>query len=310
MKWQEVVLTTTHDASEAGANIFFEIGADGVVVEDPYVVNRYLEEGRWDCHDIAPELLLGDVVIIKGYVPVDDTLADKLDAFREKVSELGRYFRDYSGEISTSEVDDEDWASSWKKYFKTNRIGAKLIIKPSWEDYKASPGEIVVEMDPGSSFGTGTHATTVMCLELLEKYLHGGEVVFDVGCGSGVLGVTAAKLGACCVLARDIDPSAVQAARKNASANSVSSCMQVEAGSFLNDVRGRAHLIVANIVADAIIEFCPQAYGRLLPGGMFIASGIIGRRADEVEKELLRTGFIKEKTLLRDDWVTFLSRRK
>ena len=303
MKWKEIVLTTSHEASEAGANIFFEIGAQGVVIEDPFLVGRYVQEDLWDYHDIPLEEISEDVVVIKGYLPADGDLQDRMEVFTRKIKYLQECFDDCRGEISTCEVDEEDWASSWKKYYKTSKIGSRVVVKPEWEEYIPNSGEIVVEMDPGSAFGTGTHASTIMCIRLLEDYLKPGQIVFDVGCGSGILSVAAVKLGAYFVYARDIDPAAVIAARKNGALNGITSGFEVEGGRFLDSFYGKAHLILANIVSDAIIEFSPQAYERLLPGGIFIVSGIISARMSEVREKLEADGFVLLKTEVQDDWV-------
>jgi len=307
MKWQEVVLTTTNEAAEAAANIFFEVGVQGVVIEDSNGNNRYLEEG--DCRGVSRKAFPRDMVVIKGYLPVDNRLEQRMQLFYEKVAVLEKYFSGYSADITTDEIAEEDWSSSWKKYYKTKKIGERIVIKPRWEDYNAAPGEIVLDIDPGTAFGTGAHPTTIMCLEMLEKYLQKGQVVFDVGCGSGILSVAAAKLGACSVYARDIDPVAVKVARANSVYNGVENRVEVEVGNFLDGVRGRAHIIVANIVADSIIEFSPQAYEKLLPNGVFITSGIINKKSGEVIGELKESGFQILETYTENGWVTVVAHK-
>jgi ribosomal protein L11 methyltransferase len=309
MKWNEVSLTISRDAAEAAANVFFEIGAQGVVIEDPHDIDRYIREDRWDCYDIPLDCLSGDGVIVKGYLPADDSFAESMEGFRKQVVWLQKCFPACDAEVCIREMAEEDWATSWKQYYKTTKIGRRVIVQPEWEEYNPEPGEIVVKMDPGSAFGTGTHATTIMCVRLLEKYLVPGQMVFDVGCGSGILSAVAVKLGANFVFARDIDPAAIHAARNNAELNCITDSIEVESGYYLNGVQGKANLIVSNIVSDAIIEFSAQAFSKLLPGGRFISSGIIAERMEEVEEELKAAGFSILETITKGEWVAIAAQK-
>lgn len=309
MNWKEISLTTSQEASEAGANIFFEVGAQGVVIEDSSVLDRYLEEDVWDCYDIPLDSIPEDVVVIKGYLPADDQFPERMNSFNNKINRLQEFFPGSPVELAVREVADEDWSSSWKQYYKTTKVGRWVVVKPEWEDYNPKPGEIVVAIDPGSAFGTGTHATTIMCIQLLEKYLGKGQIVFDVGCGSGILSVAAAKLGAGIILARDIDAAAVKAARHNAGINGITGCFEAESGNFLDSVPGKAHLIVANIISDAIIALSSQAFQKLLPGGIFIVSGIIADRVGEVREKLRTVGFSELETITRGEWVAIAAKK-
>lgn len=309
MKWKEVSLKISPEAVDAGANIFFELGAQGVVIEDPNDVDRYIKEEKWDYYEFPSDLPADDCVVIKGYLPADAGFEEVLEDFNHNVAWLGECFTLCSGEISVKEIEEEDWASSWKQYYKTTKIGQRVVVQPKWESYTPKAGELVVKIDPGSAFGTGTHATTVMCVQLLEKYLTPGSFVFDVGCGSGILSVVALKLGAEFVLARDIDPAAIRATRSNGELNGVNSILEAEAGYYLNDVPGKANLVVCNIVSDAIIEFAPQVYYKLLPGGKFIVSGIVLERAHEVKNRLEEVGFNLLETLEQGDWVAITAEK-
>jgi len=309
MIWNEVSLTISRDAAEAAANIFFEIGAQGVVIEDPHDIERYIKENRWDYYDIPTDCLEGDGVIVKGYLPADESFEEAMKEFNQSVAWLRECFPTCQADICIRKMAEEDWASSWKQYYKTSKIGERVIVQPEWEEYLPAPGEVVVKIDPGSAFGTGTHATTIMCVQLLEKYLTPGQIVFDVGCGSGILSIAAAKLGAGFVFARDIDPAAIHATRKNAKVNGIMDSFEAEIGSYLTGVPGKADLIVCNIVSGAIIEFSPQAFSKLLPGGIFIASGIIADRTEEVERELKAAGFSLLETLVRGEWVAMAARK-
>ncbi len=309
MKWKEVSLKTSPEATDAGANIYFELGAQGVVIEDPNDVERYIREEKWDYYELPLDLPTDDCVVIKGYLPADDGFEENLKELNRKVTWLKECFSLCSGEVTVKEINDEEWGSSWKKYYKTTKISNRVVVQPEWETYTPNPGELVVKIDPGSAFGTGTHATTVMSVELLEKYLKPGSFVFDVGCGSGILSIVAVLLGAEFVFARDIDPAAIIATDSNGRLNGISSCLESEEGSYLDNVSGKAHLIVCNIVSDAIIEFAPQAYAKLLPGGKFIVSGIVLKRTDEVQARLQEAGFTLLETQMRGEWVAIAAEK-
>jgi len=314
MKWQEIKLTTSKEAAEAAANIFFEIGVQGVVIEDEDSFNHCGTSGALcggeDDHFETQNLLIpNDFVVIKGYLPVDENLGERMKIFYNKVEALKDYFSSCIKDLEMEEIDEEDWSSSWKKFFKTHKVGEKIVVKPRWEDYRAENGEVVVEVDPGAAFGTGTHPTTTACLEMIEKYLKKGQIVFDVGCGSGILSIAAAKLGAYFVYARDIDPIAVKTARKNFTYNNVQDLVEAEEGNYLEGIKGRAHLIAANIIADSIIEFSSQAYERLLLGGIFISSGIINKKSGEVKRRLEQCGFKIIETRTSGEWVTIAAEK-
>ncbi|NLO88727.1 MAG: 50S ribosomal protein L11 methyltransferase [Clostridia bacterium] len=314
MKWQEIKLTTSKEASEAAANIFFEIGVQGVVIEDEDSLNLLNSDGTLcgggdDPLETQNLLISNDFVVIKGYLPVDENLGERMKNFYRKVESLKDYFPSGIKDLEMEKIDEEDWSSSWKKFFKTHKVGERIVVKPRWKDYQAENGEVVVEIDPGAAFGTGTHPTTIASLEMIEKYLKRGQIVFDVGCGSGILSIAAAKLGAYFVYARDIDSIAVKTARENFIYNDVQDLTEAEEGNYLEGIKGRAHLIVANLIADSIIEFSPQAFERLLLGGIFISSGVINKKSEEVKRKLEQCGFNIIETCIYDEWVTIAAEK-
>lgn len=188
--------------------------------------------------------------------------------------------------------DDEDWANNWKKYYHQVPVGDKLLIKPSWEDLEDEfKDRLIVEIDPGMAFGTGTHETTYMCLEALEKYVKDDDVVFDVGCGSGILGIAAAKLGAKEIVAVDLDEKCVETSIENAKLNGVKGKMEVHLGNLLDVVDGTANIIVSNIIAEIITGLVFDLREHLVPNGIFIASGIIEEKIQMVVDELERNEF-------------------
>lgn len=309
MKWAEISIQTTHEATEAVADIFHGLGANGVVIEDPELINSYRRSGTWDYCDI-PEAEDTATVTVKAYLPVDDRLDDKLRLFEERVTELVRHDIDKGrGLISWREVHEADWANAWKEHFHPVRIGERLVVKPSWEDYPAADDDLVIELDPGMAFGTGTHATTAMAMRVLEEIVRPGDTVFDVGTGSGILAVAAAKLGAGAVRAVDLDPVAVKVAGENVAANAAGDKVTVAAGDLLTGVTGQADIIIANIVAAVIMRLVPDVPGRLKDGGLFLAGGVIADRLGDVTDAILAAGLTVEKVLEEGEWTTILARK-
>lgn len=307
--WREITVETTEEAAEAVANLFYEVGAQGVVIEDPRVIARYLEQNAWDAYELPSELLERENIVIKGYLPVDERLEERLKQFETRLAGLERYFVSWLAKVSYAEIAEADWSSAWKTYYKPQRIGERVVISPSWEQYEARPEEVVVRLDPGMAFGTGSHPTTAMTIQLLEKYLTPGSDVVDVGTGSGVLAIVAAKLGAGSVLALDIDTLAVEIVEQNAALNEVSAIVSVRYNDLLTGVEGRFHLITANITADPVLALLPDAYRLLHPGGILLASGIIRQRYREVEAKLHALGYTLLETLKDGEWVSVAARK-
>lgn len=309
MKWAEISIQTTHEATEAVANIFHDLGASGVIIEDPVLINAYRSSGTWDYCDL-PEPADIEVVTVKAYLPVDDQLDDKLGLFEQKVNDLEQHnLNKGCGLINWVEVQDEDWASAWKEYFHPVKVSEHIVIKPSWEDYFPAVDDIVIELDPGMAFGTGTHHTTVLCIRLLDELVKTGDTVFDVGTGSGILAVAAAKLGAASVHAIDLDPVAVRVAQENVSMNSVQHTVVTAQGDLLTGVSGQADIIVANIIADVIIQILNDLPARLKDDGAFIASGIIIERLSDVTAAMLDHKFIIEKVVEEGGWAAIVARK-
>jgi ribosomal protein L11 methyltransferase len=207
-------------------------------------------------------------------------------------------------------VAEEDWANAWKEYYRTTRVGQWLVIKPSWLDYQQLAGDLVIEMDPGMAFGCGTHATTALCLKLLEKHIRPGMTIYDIGTGSGILAAAAAKLGAGRVLALDIDPVACRAAQENAARNKVNDLVSVRQGSLAEHSDSGADLVVANIIADVIADLAPDAAAVLSPGGIFIASGIIRDRLDMVIEAVEAAGFAVCEVVEEGLWVALVLQKR
>lgn len=309
MKWAEISIQTTHEATEAIADIFHELGSSGVVIEDPELVNSYRRSGTWDYCDIPEETDI-EVVTVKAYLLVDEQLEEKMRIFEERVNELVNHNLDKGqGHIKYQEINEEDWASSWKDYFHPIRVGEHVVIKPSWEEYEQVAGDLVIELDPGMAFGTGTHHTTAMCIRSLEEVIRPGSAVFDIGTGSGVLAIAAAKLGAESVQAVDLDQVAVRVAKENVVINEVERVVNVAAGDLLTGIHGQADVIIANIIADVIIKLVPDIPERLKDNGVLIASGIIVERLSDVTAAILNNNLTIDKVIEEGGWVAILVRK-
>ncbi|MHB8125635.1 MAG: 50S ribosomal protein L11 methyltransferase [Desulfitobacteriaceae bacterium] len=288
MNWREVAVTVSSEGEETVADLFYQLGCTGVSVEDPRILHTYVNSGSWDYHDFG-EVSLTGTVVIKGYFAENEELEDKLAQLDQGINELLELFPSWRFLVKGITHQEEDWATAWKAYFKPVRVGQHLIIKPSWEQIIPIPGDIVLELDPGMAFGTGTHATTTLCLSFLEEIVRPGMKVFDLGTGSGILAIAAAKLGAK-VVAVDLDAVAVQVAKENVELNNVVDQVHVLKGDLGTVLSGQAELVVANIIADVIIPLLADLPRLLHPQGEFLASGIIESRALEVEKAMRVNG--------------------
>ncbi|MBA2873534.1 50S ribosomal protein L11 methyltransferase [Thermaerobacillus caldiproteolyticus] len=311
MKWSEISIHTTHEAVEAISNILHEAGAGGVVIEDPFDLLKERDTSFGEIYQLNPDDYPEEGVIIKAYLPVNSFLGETVEEIKQAINNLMLYDIDIGkNKITISEVNEEEWATAWKKYYNPVKISEKFTIVPTWETYEpVSSDELIIELDPGMAFGTGTHPTTVMCIQALEKCVKPGDNVIDVGTGSGILSIAAAMLGAKSVQALDLDPIAVDSARLNVKLNKVQHIVTVSQNNLLDRVETRANVIVANILAEIILRFVDDAYRLLEQGGCFITSGIIQAKKQEVKDGLVKAGFVIEETLVMEDWVAFIARK-
>lgn len=310
MEWQEITVKTEQEALEAVADVFYQLGSGGVVIEDPQLLKRMASSGQWDAYELPPGALEQVHPLVKGYFPVDAHLPGRLEKLKSAIAEIMARLGKKPGEITFLNVEEEDWANSWKAFFKPTAIGKRLVVRPTWESYTPREDELVLDLDPGMAFGTGGHATTSMCARFLEKFLTPGSKVMDVGTGTGILAMSAALLGAKDVLAMDFDPVAVRVAEENIRKNQLAGVIRVRQNDLLQGISEKADLIVANIIAAIIIRLFPQAREHLVPGGYLITSGIIGERKTEVEKAGLAQGFELLEETLEEDWVAQVWRLK
>ena len=302
--WSEIKVEVPAALGELIAEIFQEEGAGGVIYEDPAIL------AECPCRD---DEYLGTEAYqtvpvkygIKAYFPVDDRLGERLNRLKERLNRL----LGYEPEFCLTQVREEDWAEAWKAYFKPERIG-QVVIKPSWEAYLPADGEVVVELDPGMAFGTGTHPTTRLCIMLLQEVASESTTMLDIGTGSGILGLVGAKLGIAKVVATDIDPLAVKVAGDNIQRNHLAAEIRVMEGDLLNlgpDLK--FSLVVANIITDAILKLIPRLDQALYPGGLFLASGIIAERSPEIKAALAGAGFTLVKILTEEGWIGVLAQK-
>ena len=313
MKWIEVTIKTTTEAVEAITNILDDLRTGGVMIEDPKDF-FFQKKNELDWDYVEEEVFNkrnSEGVLIKTYISEERNVMELVETIKQKVSALTGFGIDIGeGSVSLGQVNEEDWANEWKKYYKPTKIGEKLVVKPTWEDYEVQDGDLIIELDPGMAFGTGTHETTTMCMRELEKYVTEDSKVFDIGCGSGILAIAAAKLGAKDVIAVDLDEVAVKVAAENVAHNHVQDSVQVLHGNLIDVVSDKADVVVANIIADIIKILAKDVHSCMKEDAVFISSGIIHAKVDEVKESLIENGFeiIEVKTL--GEWNAIVAKLK
>lgn len=314
MEWTEVNIYTASEGIELLCAKLMDIGIKGFVIQDAGDFNEFLEnkDGKWDYIDEDLMGLSDCETRITVYLPSNSQGADMLLSIRAMLSELKE--SDTEGiygrlEAELSSIREEDWANNWKQYFKPVKIGEKLVIKPSWEEYENDGSRIVLEIDPASSFGTGQHHTTRLCLELLEKSLKNGDRILDMGCGSGILSIGAMLLGAESAVAVDIEQNAAETALENAVKNRISpEKYETFYGNILTDenlagrIDAKYDVIAANIVADVLIAMKDHFVRYIKNGGTLIVSGIIEERMHEVIGVLEKVGFRDPEINVKEGW--------
>ena len=306
MKWIEVkVVFDAKDnvlANELVTNLFFESDLKGVVEEDPSIepIEGWAEDAIGRPAQNA----------VLGYFPKDRRIQKNCRDLEKKLSLLKRN-QNILYRVSYKELDEEDWAEAWKASFEPSKIGQKIVVKPTWCAYTPESGDIVVELDPGMAFGTGTHPTTALCVRLIEKYLKAGDSFLDLGTGSGILMIAAAKLGAGFVYGLDKDPVAIDVAAANLKGNGLdSSDFVLHTGNLLTDITDTYHFIVANIFTHVILELLDDLPRALAPEGIFVCSGIFEENKKLVVARLKNMGFDPLEVCEQDEWAAIAARRK
>lgn len=301
MEWTDITITVPRVAADTAEAVATAIASGGLYIED-YADLEAQVQAIAHVDLIEPELLQKprDIVIIHLYLSPDDNAAQVLETLRGRLLAA-----EVPHTLATKGVQQEDWESSWKQYYHPIEIGRRLAVAPSWEAYSST--RTTLRLDPGMAFGTGTHETTYLCLEALDERIQGGERVLDIGTGSGILAVAALLLGAQSALGIDIDPMAVRTAGENAQRNGVQDRLIVKVGDLASAASGTYDIITANIVADAIIRLAPQVPQLLAEDGVFIASGIITEREEQVAEALQAAGLHLLPPLHKNGWAALLA---
>lgn len=293
--WLELAVQADGEAVEAVSEVFSRYGYQGgVAIEEPFN-----QEADGDNLMVASDRPF----VVRTYLPNDAAAPEKVEAIERALWHLAQMR--YVGALTATPRAEEDWANAWKEHFHVHRVGARTVIRPPWREYVARPGDVVLDLDPGMAFGTGLHPSTQLCLIALEERLRPGMRVLDVGSGSGILTIAAAKLGAASVDALDVEEVAVRATRDNVARNQLATPIRVALGTVERtpEFTGRYELVVANIIARIISELAPALVAALAPGGRLITSGIIVDRADEVHDALAAAGLTTIERHRMGDWV-------
>lgn len=305
MKWIEVRAAYEEKEgfliAELVADVFFDAGLSGVAIYDGLIQ----EEDDW-ADGALPE---DGPPHVDGYFPEDGGFSRRLSDLEKRLAKLEG---DTGARIALQHHcrDESEWAEAWKRHFHPMRIGKHLVVKPTWEGFEARPDDVILEIDPGMAFGTGSHATTALCLELIEKHVLGGESFLDIGCGSGILMIAAVKLGARRLTGVDKDPVALEVARKTLIQNRIDPAIFfLFAGNLAEGVSETFDMVVSNILTDVIVNFVPAIPGLLKPGGIFICSGMIDKNTHRVEREIKALGMTILGMPEKEGWVAIAAQR-
>lgn len=315
MNWLELHINTNHKGLDPVTALLSSLGIDSVVIDDETDFQEFLENNHqyWDYVDEDLEKQMAGKSRITFYLEDAPEAGETVTAVRIALSHLKKERADLGAlDLSMEGVQDSDWENNWKKFYKPMEIGERLLVIPEWET--ADPkGRVTLILNPGLTFGTGSHATTRLCLKALERYILGGETVLDLGCGSGILSIAALRLGASRAFACDIDEKCETVAYENAALNGVGKeVYTVRTGDVLSDeklkaaIGGGYDMVVANIVSDVIIGLAPHVRPYLKEGGKFLCSGIIDTRAEEVKNELIAAGWNVLATNSSEGWFSYL----
>lgn len=302
MDWTEVTASVPTEKTDEAAAIANMTVPYGIYIED----YSELESDAWE---IAHIDLIDDELrekdrtksVIHMYIAESDNAVEAISYLRERFTAAG-----IPHEIGSVTVDDSDWNENWKKYFKAFEIGEKLAVCPSWENYPNTDNRTVISLDPGAAFGTGSHATTSLCLEVLERYTTPVSDVLDIGTGSGILGIAATLLGAPNAVGVDIDAQSVRVAKENAERNGVADKCEFLVGDLADKISGKYSIVCANIVADVVIRLLSDVAAFMKDNGILVISGIIDMRAGDVEAAIVQNGFKIKESLMREEWHAYV----
>lgn len=317
MKYTKVSVTTTTEAIDFISNLFDEIGLEGIQIEDNVPLSE--EDKKAMYIDILPELPEDDgtAVVSSYFEPGKFDISQIKSQIEEGLDEISIFVNVGDATIQIQDTDDKDWLNNWKEFFKPFRVAEDVVIKPTWETLEnAKEEDIIIEIDPGTAFGTGSHETTKLCISSLRKYITPDTKLLDVGCGSGILSIIGLKLGAQYALGTDIDEHALVATKENIQVNHIQeSQFDLLAGDIISDTNMQEQaglkkydIVVANILADVIIPLSGEVQKHMKEDGLFISSGIIDMKKDEVHQALLTNGFEIIEVNEMGDWVSFVAK--
>lgn len=319
MKWTKFTLDTTTEAVDLVSDMLNDLGIEGIEVSDNLGITE--EERKQMFIDILPELDEDDgTAEVSFYIDTEKDLEEVLKNVKDGLQELSAYVNIGSGKLTVSETEDKDWINNWKEFFKPFRVDETIVIKPTWEELTdVQANDLVIEIDPGTSFGTGAHETTKLCIIGIKKHIKAESIILDAGSGSGILSIIAKKLGAKEVIGIDIDQNATNAAIENAAVNNLiieEGNLDFISGNIIEDDGVRTNIgkekfdmVVANILADVIIPLSDVIGENLKPGGIFISSGIINTKESAVKEAIEKNQFTILEINRMGDWVSFVAQK-
>jgi ribosomal protein L11 methyltransferase len=319
MKWTKFTLDTTTEAVDLVSDMLNDLGIEGIEVSDNLGITE--EERKQMFIDILPELDEDDgTAEVSFYIDTEKDLEEVLKNVKDGLQELSAYVNIGSGKLTVSETEDKDWINNWKEFFKPFRVDETIVIKPTWEELTdVQANDLVIEIDPGTSFGTGAHETTKLCIIGIKKHIKAESIILDAGSGSGILSIIAKKLGAKEVIGIDIDQNATNAAIENAAVNNLiieEGNLDFITGNIIEDDGVRTNIgkekfdmVVANILADVIIPLSDVIGENLKPGGIFISSGIINTKESAVKEAIEKNQFAILEINRMGDWVSFVAQK-
>ena len=312
MDWLEVTVRTNTAGADLISELLISAGAKGTSIEDRFdAFSEPTDATQWDLIDPSVIEKMDEDTLVHAYFPAETTSRETIESLRARLAALTPEWLGFDAgkrALEIANVREEDWAENWKKYYKPFRVGRHLVVRPVWEKYEPQAGDKIISIDPGMAFGNGTHETTSMCLGLVEDYIKPGDTVLDVGTGSGILAIASVLMGAQSALGIDLDPVAVRVANENIERNGLSGRVHAQVGDLVKGIDTQADVVFANIIADAVILLSRAVRAHMEPGGVFICSGIILEREQDVLDALAEAGFTVDRIEHRGEWSAIAAR--
>ena len=312
MDWLEVTVRTNTAGADLISELLISAGAKGTSIEDRFdAFSEPTDATQWDLIDPSVIEKMDEDTLVHAYFPAETTSRETIESLRARLAALTPEWLGFDAgkrALEIANVREEDWAENWKKYYKPFRVGRHLVVRPVWEKYEPQAGDKIISIDPGMAFGNGTHETTSMCLGLVEDYIKPGDTVLDVGTGSGILAIASVLMGAQSALGIDLDPVAVRVANENIERNGLSGRVHAQGGDLVKGIDTQADVVFANIIADAVILLSRAVRAHMKPGGVFICSGIILEREQDVLDALAEAGFTVDRIEHRGEWSAIAAR--